>query len=488
SACSLPDFGSLLGGDKKAGCEHSRDCADDEFCDEGTCRKIGDTGEGEGAGHGGEGEGEGEGEGNVTDPRGPQFLQFSTNITTMGPSDTVIFTVVVTDPDGIADVIGGSLIDLQSGASYGAFTTSSTDGSYEISLSWDALNTVAPIDFATTGSRSFTARFFDQAGHTSQESTSITLSCGGSPSCAGSCGFARCGDNSCTNSTEAPDENGNGICNNVCESLDTNQHCGSCSATCSTSCINFGADFGETVYECSCSTGSDCGAFDDACVNSQCAEASLSIDTNNPTNTVPVVELDGQGFDFCNLTDAGANMICQIEGFDAGAVRADGHFTSSGVLADCGSATSIQGCSLTTENSCDVAPIDCGGGSGGADLSCAVDGAISEGSFLETSIAGRSSGRSGTCGGTGAEAGYTFTPSVSRNYEIDGFASAGNTVLYVLDPDCNGSELACATDFATGSGQATTTLFLSAGRTVVIVVDTSFDPGTDVFGEVLDAN
>ena len=43
---------------------------------------------------------------------------------------TVVFTAVVTDPDGIEDLIGGTLEDPTTGGTYGAIATSASEGSY----------------------------------------------------------------------------------------------------------------------------------------------------------------------------------------------------------------------------------------------------------------------------------------------------------------------------------------------------------------------
>src|SRR5262245_32614596 len=80
----------------------------------------------------------------------PRILSLSSNLQIMHPADTLIVTAVVTDPDGIDDVIGGQLRDA-SGATYGAFQTSAAEGAYGMSLTWAALNAVAPIDFPAGG-------------------------------------------------------------------------------------------------------------------------------------------------------------------------------------------------------------------------------------------------------------------------------------------------------------------------------------------------
>ena len=46
---------------------------------------------------------------NPPDPSAPRFLTFGTNVTSIGWGGAVTFTAVLTDPDGIDDLIGGSL-------------------------------------------------------------------------------------------------------------------------------------------------------------------------------------------------------------------------------------------------------------------------------------------------------------------------------------------------------------------------------------------
>jgi hypothetical protein len=478
--CALPNLNDLFGQQaplKPGECRHSDDCAADELCDTGKCRKIGSEGEGSQGG-----EGEGEGEGDVVDPRGPQFLQYSTNITSMGPEDTLIFTVVVTHPDGIQNVVGGSLVDPGSGASYGAFTTLSTTGSYQLSLSWEALNEVAAIDFSTSAQRSFQARFFDQAGHVSSESLSITLTCGGTPACAGSCGAARCGDGTCTTNNGSPDTNGNGICNNTCENLTTTSACGSCGNVCSTgSC----GDVNGTV-QCACTSGFQCG-FGDACVDSTCETASI-VQPSTPSNFTPQATMNGSTFDLC-LDNNAATLFCQQAGFSSGSAVTQVAFSGFGAQANCSTASSLAGCTWTSGD-CEIAPVDCGSTTGGQDLSCATDGSVPVGSFLQTTISGRSSVRSATCEvSSGAEAIYTFTASTTQSFEFVAFGGdqANELVLTILN-DCGSvsaqSPLSCSAD-TTSASEATSTISLSAGQTVVAIVDTTFTPSAQVGLEVL---
>jgi hypothetical protein len=126
-----------------------------------------------------------------TDAGAPIILSLATNVTTLTPNGTLITTAVVTHPQGIAQVIGGTLND-PSGASYGAFMVSTTSGSYSITLSWNAIEAVQDIN-ASAGSggvsRMFVATFYDQSGHMTSKTFSIQLRCptATDPICGGTC-------------------------------------------------------------------------------------------------------------------------------------------------------------------------------------------------------------------------------------------------------------------------------------------------------------
>lgn len=179
-------------------------------CDDGSSKRKskGDDDESSttsGNGSGG-GFGVGAGGSTSTDPNGPQFLDFGTNVDTLYEGESLTFTAVLTDPDGVDDVIGGSLKDAN-GASYGAFVTSGQEGSYEVTVDWWAINQVGEIDFAygAAMSRGFIAEFYDADGHVSSKETTIKLTCdGGLQGCGGICfdtmnDDANCGacDNHC---------------------------------------------------------------------------------------------------------------------------------------------------------------------------------------------------------------------------------------------------------------------------------------------------
>jgi hypothetical protein len=174
----------------------------------------------------------------------PVILSFSSNVTTLTPNEMLIVTAVITDPQGIADVVGGTLGD-PAGATYGSFAVSTVDGSYSVTLSWTALNTLASIDAPSGGvDRTFVATFFDQVGNMTSDSLTVHLECVTATEgiCDGDCSdlqqddanCATCGHDCGTNGTcvagtcYAP-----GGCFTVVTTTDCNAACAGAGATCS---------------------------------------------------------------------------------------------------------------------------------------------------------------------------------------------------------------------------------------------------------------
>ena len=79
--------------------------------------------------------------------------------------------------------------------------------------------------------------------------------------------------------------------------------------------------------------------------------------------------------------------------------------------------------------------------------------------------------RSASCGGSFApERSYAFTADAPGVYTFDTFGSSFDTVLYLLDEDCDGRELACSDDIESTSASGVV-LELHAGQTVTVGVD-----------------
>lgn len=113
-----------------------------------------------------------------SDPDAPRILTLDTNAREIHEGDPLVITAVVTDPDGIDDLIGGTLVDPDTGATYGAFATSAAEGAYSIQLEWFAIDLVRAIDTPAGGAdRTFRARFYDVAGHIAEGDAVVALAC-----------------------------------------------------------------------------------------------------------------------------------------------------------------------------------------------------------------------------------------------------------------------------------------------------------------------
>jgi hypothetical protein len=214
--------------------------------------------------------------GGGTDPQAPQFLSFAANVSTLFEGESVIFTAVVTDPNGIDDVIGGSLRD-DDGNTYGAFVTSGQEGAYEMTLSWGQIQQVAPIDFpyGSARTRTFVAEFFDADGHMATADTPLDLTC--------SNGVAGC----------------DGDCVDTMNDFDA---CGSCDTSCGDDLCLQGAfcDLG------SCSgTPLDCSGLDTPCAAGTCNPANGTCQAQNLPNNTACADANA-----CTANDSCQNGVC----------------------------------------------------------------------------------------------------------------------------------------------------------------------------------
>lgn len=180
--------------------------------------------------------------------RGPTFLSFGTNVTSVTEGGSVTFTAVLSDPDGSADLVGGALLDEAGVARYGAFMASGGTGAYTLTITWAQMHAVASIDFVTEQDRRFLVEFFDIAGNRVTRTVPIRLQCNGrgGSACAGRCtdlttssNCGRCGracflpTNQCV-AGECSCGKFRTLCGGQCVYTDTNtSHCGGCGVTCS---------------------------------------------------------------------------------------------------------------------------------------------------------------------------------------------------------------------------------------------------------------
>src|SRR5262249_29421487 len=92
---------------------------------------------------------------------------------------------------------------------------------------------------------------------------------------------------------------------------------------------------------------------------------------------------------------------------------------------------------------------------------------------ISSTTAGDTNSLSGSCGGGGsAEKGFSYTAPLTGNYVIETTAASYDTVLYVRDASCGGSEIACNDDILNPTNlKSRVSVNLTAGQTVIIVVD-----------------
>lgn len=180
--------------------------------------------------------------GTPSDPSAPRFLAFGTDLTALSRGQSVTFTAVLTDPDGIDDLIGGSLLS-DEGQHYGAFTSSAQEGAYSLTVSWAQMNRVKPITFTgSTSTRGFVAQFYDVAGHQAARTASIDLSCPEGGACDGTCislGTDEDNCGSCGNRCISPDDEGGRCDSGACVFLHQPNFA---SETCDETCAAHGLD------------------------------------------------------------------------------------------------------------------------------------------------------------------------------------------------------------------------------------------------------
>lgn len=191
----------------------------------------------------------GQGQCEVANAQAPRILSFATNVMSITRGQSVTFSAIVTDPDGIADVIGGTL-EASSGAVYGTFSASGNDGAYSLSLSWTEMGQVLPINFATEEQRPFVARFYDVAGHQVTQTLQVRLHCNGMAACDGYCvdlatDYSNCGQ--CNRACQEPAACAEGHC--VAALYWYPQEQGTCQQACATqqpgSTCTVACDFGQ---------------------------------------------------------------------------------------------------------------------------------------------------------------------------------------------------------------------------------------------------
>lgn len=180
-------------------------------------------------------------------PGAPVFLSLQTNVSKITAGESVTFTAVLTDPDGVEDIVGGTLSDPSGAIGYGPFVAAGQEGTYSISISWDAMQQAEAIYFeATDLGRMFRAEFYDQAANKVSMDVNLTLTCDEGSACDGVCTDLMTNDAHC------------GTCNKECE--------GGCDAGfCAPkwgACIDMNSGFATcSIY---------CASLTETCVESGC--------------------------------------------------------------------------------------------------------------------------------------------------------------------------------------------------------------------------
>lgn len=179
----------------------------------------------------------------------PSVISFSIDTLTLTEGESATISAIVSDPQGIDDLIGGELLS-ESGLVLATFSSSADEGAYTAEVGWDD---IVGADHVTSGMGSqgratLTGKFYDQDGNFSTADADLSLSCRGA------------------------DE---GICDGGCIPMDEDaSNCGGCGNTCGDECRS-GACF--QYSDCTTETSTSCA---DLCAQSgdTCAEADLGYD------------------------------------------------------------------------------------------------------------------------------------------------------------------------------------------------------------------
>lgn len=107
---------------------------------------------------------------------GPKIISLGTNVNQLTSGESVRFVAVVTDPSGLQNLVGGQLVSPDGTIKYGAFIASQ-QGSYNLDLSWSAINQAQGINFAASESRTFVAEFYNTAAQKSSQAITLKLHC-----------------------------------------------------------------------------------------------------------------------------------------------------------------------------------------------------------------------------------------------------------------------------------------------------------------------
>jgi hypothetical protein len=188
----------------------------------------------------------------------PIIITFSANQDLVNEEGRVVFTAVVTDPDGIDDLIGGVLTTADGDVTFGSFITAAAEGAYSLTLNLSDVTSALPDEFMSAQTVTFVGTFFDQGGReVSSEPVEVAFVCGGgNPFC----------DTQCTSWFRAFQE---------CETASWE-----CLSSENTNCQEMCTDYGEQcVLETWVSPGECSGGNSGA----QCGDGDMWLDAYQPT-------------------------------------------------------------------------------------------------------------------------------------------------------------------------------------------------------------
>ena len=195
------------------------------------------------------------------DPGGPTIVSLDLNVSTIAPGETFTVSAIVTDPDGVDDVIGGQLQSGDGEIVFGTFETQAQEGAYSLVISFEEIGQAAPAAGTTSSeAREFRAEFFDQSGAASWQTIGYTLQCDAGYLCDERCldvecipDLVPCGDGSPCVAGSCWPVQGDGV-GQPCSS---HEDCSSLCLASTNSCTGAWCDLADP----SCPAGQYCQAF-----------------------------------------------------------------------------------------------------------------------------------------------------------------------------------------------------------------------------------
>ncbi|MBS2027101.1 MAG: hypothetical protein JST54_04280 [Deltaproteobacteria bacterium] len=217
----------------------------------------------------------------------PQIESLTANPTTIGPGGSTVISAIVSDPDGLSDLAGGTLAAPSGSGTYGAFSTPGGQGTFTFTLSWSELQSVSAFEIPAGGkSISVSATFFDNHGHSTTQTLNLTAACSpsGDATCSGSCtdlqtdpnNCGSCGNvvasgGSCVNGSPGCPHSYDVVCNGACvDAKFDSSNCGSCGNDCSTWAMNHGLSASQATCDYGVCALQATGVINESCA-SYCA-------------------------------------------------------------------------------------------------------------------------------------------------------------------------------------------------------------------------